>query len=178
MRSSHHFLATGYLLKKAQPGSTLESSSASNSSGRSIKSQTASASISITFWHVCLSPRKPSTCSRSSSTKIKASAENFEVAQGGLAKRFRPAPWQFVYSPPIFRRACAEVHRFVDNLSGSERPMHRKRVKCHHLIASSINWHRRRAVILCFATSFLTYCSQEEIPQPAVCRGQCVYNSR
>ena len=48
-------------------------------------------------------------------TEIKAFAENFEVAQGGLAKRFRLAPWQFFYSPPKFRRACAEVHRFVDN---------------------------------------------------------------
>ncbi|KAL2040798.1 hypothetical protein N7G274_006256 [Stereocaulon virgatum] len=48
-------------------------------------------------------------------TEIKAFAENFEVAQSGLAKRFRLAPWQFFYSPPMFRRACAEVHRFVDN---------------------------------------------------------------
>ena len=48
-------------------------------------------------------------------TEIRAFAKNFDIAQGGLAKRFRLAPWHFFYSPPKFRRACAEVHRFVDN---------------------------------------------------------------
>ena len=31
-------------------------------------------------------------------------AENFNIAQGGLAKRFRLAPWQFLYNPRRFRR--------------------------------------------------------------------------
>ncbi len=42
-------------------------------------------------------------------------AENFDTAQRGLAKRFRLAPWHFLYSPPQFRRSCSIVHRFVDD---------------------------------------------------------------
>jgi cytochrome P450 len=41
-------------------------------------------------------------------------AESFSAAQEGLAKRFRIAPWHFFYNPPKFRRACANVHRFVE----------------------------------------------------------------
>lgn len=41
-------------------------------------------------------------------------AESFEVAQEGLAKRFRLAPFHFLYSPADFRRACQNVHRFVE----------------------------------------------------------------
>ncbi|KAJ6019782.1 hypothetical protein N7499_003121 [Penicillium canescens] len=41
-------------------------------------------------------------------------AESFDIAQEGLAKRFRIAPWQFLYNPPKFRKACANVHRFVE----------------------------------------------------------------
>ena len=41
-------------------------------------------------------------------------AENFNIAQAGLAKRFRLAPWHFVYNPPKFRRACSTVHKFVE----------------------------------------------------------------
>jgi cytochrome P450 len=41
-------------------------------------------------------------------------AESFNVAQEGLAKRFRIAPWHFFYNPPEFRKACADVHRFVE----------------------------------------------------------------
>jgi hypothetical protein len=41
-------------------------------------------------------------------------AESFTIAQEGLAKRFRIAPWQFLYNPPKFRRACSNVHRFVE----------------------------------------------------------------
>ncbi|KAJ5578003.1 uncharacterized protein N7459_006967 [Penicillium hispanicum] len=41
-------------------------------------------------------------------------AESFNIAQEGLAKRFRIAPWHFLYSPPSFRKACANVHRFVE----------------------------------------------------------------
>ncbi|KAK2748456.1 hypothetical protein FQN55_004396 [Onygenales sp. PD_40] len=51
-------------------------------------------------------------------------AESFNIAQEGLAKRFRIAPWQFLYNPPTFRKACANVHRFVeryiDSLNFSE----------------------------------------------------------
>ena len=42
-------------------------------------------------------------------------AESFSVALEGLAKRFRLAPLHFLYSPPSFRRACRNVHRFVEN---------------------------------------------------------------
>lgn len=44
----------------------------------------------------------------------KAFAYDFDAAQGGLAKRFRLAPWHFFYNPPKFRRACFAVHDFVD----------------------------------------------------------------
>ena len=33
----------------------------------------------------------------------------------GLAKRFRIAPWHWLYNPSDFRHACATVHRFVDD---------------------------------------------------------------
>ena len=47
-------------------------------------------------------------------TGNKAFAEHFDIAQGGLAKRFRLAPWHSLYSPPQFRRSCSLVHQFVD----------------------------------------------------------------
>ncbi|KAF4625978.1 hypothetical protein G7Y89_g12186 [Cudoniella acicularis] len=40
-------------------------------------------------------------------------AESFNVAQEGLAKRFRIAPWHFLYNPADFRQACSNVHQFV-----------------------------------------------------------------
>ncbi|KAJ6003697.1 hypothetical protein N7522_006389 [Penicillium canescens] len=43
-----------------------------------------------------------------------ADGKYFDIAQEGLAKRFRIAPWQFLYNPPKFRKACANVHRFVE----------------------------------------------------------------
>ena len=46
---------------------------------------------------------------------IKGFQESFNAAQEGLAKRFRIAPWQFLYKPAKFQGACAKVHRFVDN---------------------------------------------------------------
>lgn len=45
----------------------------------------------------------------------KVFAESFNIAQEGLAKRFRLAPWHFLYNPPEFRRACSNVHHFVEN---------------------------------------------------------------
>lgn len=48
-------------------------------------------------------------------TGNKAFAEHFDIAQGGLAKRFRLAPWHSLYSPPQFRRSCSIVHEFVDD---------------------------------------------------------------
>lgn len=44
----------------------------------------------------------------------KVFAESFNIAQEGLAKRFRIAPFHFLYNPPAFRKACANVHRFVE----------------------------------------------------------------
>lgn len=42
-------------------------------------------------------------------------AECFNIAQEGLAKRFRLAPFHYFYNPPRFRRACRKVHEFVEN---------------------------------------------------------------
>ena len=59
-------------------------------------------------------------------------AESFNIAQEGLAKRFRIAPWHFLYNPPAFRKACANVHRFVEryiqdlDLENSERRVVKK----------------------------------------------------
>ena len=52
---------------------------------------------------------------QSGDTENKIFAESFNIAQEGLAKRFRIAPWHALYNPPEFRRACANVHRFVEN---------------------------------------------------------------
>ncbi|KAF8860798.1 cytochrome P450 [Acephala macrosclerotiorum] len=41
-------------------------------------------------------------------------SENFNTAQEGLAKRFRIAPWHFFYNPAHFRRACSNVHQFIE----------------------------------------------------------------
>ena len=51
----------------------------------------------------------------SQDAKIKAFAESFDIAQTGLAKRFRMAPWHSLYNPPAFRLACSMAHRFVDS---------------------------------------------------------------
>lgn len=40
-------------------------------------------------------------------------AESFNIAQEGLAKRFRLAPFHFLYNPSRFQKACKDVHRFV-----------------------------------------------------------------
>jgi len=41
-------------------------------------------------------------------------AKNFNIAQEGLAKRFRLAPFHFVYNPAKFRNACKAVHKYVE----------------------------------------------------------------
>jgi cytochrome P450 len=41
-------------------------------------------------------------------------SESFNVAQEGLAKRYRIAPLHFLYNPSRFRRACDDVHRYVE----------------------------------------------------------------
>ena len=41
-------------------------------------------------------------------------AASFNIAQEGLAKRFRLAPFHFVYNPPAFRKACRDVHHFLE----------------------------------------------------------------
>jgi len=42
-------------------------------------------------------------------------AESFHISQEGLAKRFRLAPFHFFYNPSSFRKACKDVHRFVES---------------------------------------------------------------
>lgn len=49
-------------------------------------------------------------------------AESFEIAQEGLAKRFRIAPFHCLYSPPEFRRACRNVHQFLERYISQRRP--------------------------------------------------------
>ena len=46
---------------------------------------------------------------------IKSFTEGFDIAQAGLAKRFRLAPFHFLYRPPTFQYACSAVHKFVDD---------------------------------------------------------------
>jgi hypothetical protein len=41
-------------------------------------------------------------------------AGSFNIAQEGLAKRFRIAPWHNLYNTKAFQKACDEVHRFVE----------------------------------------------------------------
>ncbi|KAK5995964.1 Cytochrome P450 [Cladobotryum mycophilum] len=41
-------------------------------------------------------------------------AESFNIAQEGLAKRFRIVPFHFLYNPPKFRKACKTVHQFAE----------------------------------------------------------------
>lgn len=45
----------------------------------------------------------------------KVFAESFNLAQEGLAKCFRLAPWHFLYNLLEFKRACSNVHHFVEN---------------------------------------------------------------
>ncbi|EEP76094.1 hypothetical protein UREG_00942 [Uncinocarpus reesii 1704] len=47
-------------------------------------------------------------------SKNKVFAESFNVALKGLARRFRSAPFHFLYNPSKFRKACANVHHFVE----------------------------------------------------------------
>jgi cytochrome P450 len=51
---------------------------------------------------------------RDQDTENKKFDESFNLAQEGLAKRFRLAPFHWVYSPPAFRKACRNVHAFVE----------------------------------------------------------------
>lgn len=44
----------------------------------------------------------------------KTFAESFNIAQEGLAKRFRIAPFHALYNPAEFRKACSNVHQFVE----------------------------------------------------------------
>ncbi|PGH08080.1 hypothetical protein AJ79_06080 [Helicocarpus griseus UAMH5409] len=41
-------------------------------------------------------------------------AESFDLAHEGLAKRFRIAPWHFLYQPRRFRKACSNVQQYVE----------------------------------------------------------------
>lgn len=42
-------------------------------------------------------------------------SESFTIAQEGLAKRFRLAPFHSLYNPPAFRKACRNVHGFLED---------------------------------------------------------------
>lgn len=47
-------------------------------------------------------------------------SESFGIAQEGLAKRFRIAPFHYLYNPSSFRKACRDVHRFVEDYIRAE----------------------------------------------------------
>ncbi|KAK3297985.1 cytochrome P450 [Chaetomium fimeti] len=53
-------------------------------------------------------------------------AESFNVAQEGLAKRFRLAPFHAVYNPASFREACRNVHRFVERYIREQKLMEKR----------------------------------------------------
>ncbi|OAP59055.1 hypothetical protein AYL99_06353 [Fonsecaea erecta] len=53
-------------------------------------------------------------------------SESFNLAQDGLAKRFRIAPWHALYNPPAFRRACKTVHAYVDRYIEKRDLFHKK----------------------------------------------------
>jgi cytochrome P450 len=42
-------------------------------------------------------------------------AASFNIAQEGLAKRARLAPFHFLYNPSRFRKACRTVHQYVED---------------------------------------------------------------
>lgn len=44
-----------------------------------------------------------------------ALADNFDIAQRGLTKRFRLARWHFLYSLSHFRHSCSVVHHSIDD---------------------------------------------------------------
>lgn len=46
---------------------------------------------------------------------IRSFTEGFDMAQAGLAKRFRLAPFHYLYRPRAFTNACSSVHKFVDD---------------------------------------------------------------
>ena len=48
-------------------------------------------------------------------SSIRSFTEGFDIAQAGLAKRFRLAPFHYLYRPRAFNRACSSVHKFVDD---------------------------------------------------------------
>ena len=51
---------------------------------------------------------------RDQAAKNRVFAESFNIAQEGLAKRFRLAPFHYVYNPHSFRQACRNAHKFVE----------------------------------------------------------------
>lgn len=53
-------------------------------------------------------------------------SESFNVALEGLARRFRSAPFHFLYNPAAFRKACRNVHRFVERYIREQRFMEQK----------------------------------------------------
>ncbi|KAI9650184.1 hypothetical protein NHQ30_000197 [Ciborinia camelliae] len=61
-------------------------------------------------------------------------AESFDIAQEGLAKRFRLAPFHFIYNPPHFRQACQKVHRFV------ERYIQESKQQTHNTARDKSSW--------------------------------------
>ena len=47
-------------------------------------------------------------------------SESFTIAQEGLAKRFRIAPFHSLYNPLAFQKACRNVHRFLETYIAKE----------------------------------------------------------
>ncbi|KAH8911298.1 cytochrome P450 [Coniochaeta sp. PMI_546] len=71
-------------------------------------------------------------------------AESFNIAQEGLAKRFRLAPFHFMYNPPAFRKACRNVHRFVERYIREHGFMHEAYGSCDVAQQDSASWFIRQ----------------------------------
>lgn len=66
-------------------------------------------------------------------------ASSFNIAQEGLAKRFRMTPFHYMYNPPEFREACRNVHGFVERYI-HERGLKDKTRESVEAESSSTSW--------------------------------------
>jgi cytochrome P450 len=71
-------------------------------------------------------------------------AESFNIAQEGLAKRFRLAPFHFVYNPVEFRQACRRVHLFVERYIREQQLMEKKGLDDETNESDSASWFIRQ----------------------------------
>lgn len=82
-------------------------------------------------------------------------AKNFDIAQGGLAKRFRLAPWHFLYSAPQFGRSCSFVHQFVDDYISEREVYQSEKGGCQQSSESFVDQLAQESATECFETNSL-----------------------